>query len=69
MDSRTEQTGITYVGVDGRTYGPYCLACAERLEEDGEAPGGQDTRIGTEPHMASDGPFRCVECDDLITEA
>lgn len=63
-----KQIGIVYVAVSGRKGAPYCMTCAEEMEEYEELPIGSvsDTYIGTEPHMASDGEFECVRCDDEI---
>ena len=62
------QNGITFVEVDGREFGPYCMACAERMEESDNLPIASDTGISTKPHMAFDGPFECERCGDTITD-
>ena len=62
------QTGITFVEVDGREFGPYCMACAERMEEADDLPIASDTGISTQPHLASGGPFECERCGDTITD-
>ena len=61
-DVDEEQIGIMYVAVDGLRWGPYCMACAEEMEDEDALP----TGISTLPRMVSEGKFDCPKCGNRI---